>query len=456
MDLVDALACNTTATSPVELSLNPAFQREHPSVYDAIDNYVQTQNDPDAQTPSDPATLRRIREQAVRALVVATLLPPQSRPFHLFGLDVTSISRPFATTIEDRTFTHQPNAIGGNKPITIGHAYSTLAYLPEQTDTHWAPPFSIRRIASDTTDRHVGATQVKDVVTDPGLPLHNQLCVTAADCKYSARLFVAEVAPIKNHILIARSAGNRVFFQQPPPLPEGAPKPAHRPKTYGERFDLKDPDTWREPNTTTQVTAITKKGKQLTYSIQCWDDMLMRSRDGINMHHHPFRLIRVNCFDSNGVLIFKRPMWLIVLGKRRNELSLIHIVEAYRQRYDVEHFFRFGKQKLLMNAIQTPSVKREENWMQIVQLAYIQLWAARELAEQVPYPWERYLPTKNGATASPSTTQRDFGRLIQQVGTPAKSPKPRGKSPGRPKGQTQPARKRQAVIKKSKTTTQKT
>jgi hypothetical protein len=118
--------------------------------------------------------------------------------------------------------------------------------------------------------------------------------------------------------------------------------------------------------------------------------------------------------------------------------------------YTIEHYFRFGKQRLLMAAYQTPDVAHEENWLQIVALAAVQLWLARDLAESLPRSWERYLPQAEGKTASPSTVQRDFERIIQQIGTPAEPPKPRGKSPGRVKGEQPPPRKRHPVIKKGK------
>jgi hypothetical protein len=40
--------------------------------------------------------------------------------------------------------------------------------------------------------------------------------------------------------------------------------------------------------------------------------------------------------------VFKRALWLVVDGARRNELTLLEVQQAYRQRYDLEHFFRFG------------------------------------------------------------------------------------------------------------------
>ncbi len=148
-------------------------------------------------------------------------------------------------------------------------------------------------------------------------------------------------------------------------------------------------------------------------------------------------------------------MWLVVMGQRRGELSLSEIYDSYRQRYDLEHFFRFGKQRLLLDKFQSPDEQREESFIQMVGLAYVQLFLARELVTTLPRPWERYLPQAASEIANPSQTQRDMERIIGQIGTPAKAPKVRGKSPGRPKGQTLDKRRRPPVVKKGKKKRQK-
>jgi hypothetical protein len=78
---------------------------------------------------------------------------------------------------------------------------------------------------------------------------------------------------------------------------------------------------------------------------------------------------------------------------------------------------RFGKQRLLMTEFQTPDVEHEENWIRLVMLAYVQLWAARELATHLPRPWERYLEQNNDKIVNPSVVQRDFQRIISLIGT---------------------------------------
>jgi hypothetical protein len=166
------------------------------------------------------------------------------------------------------------------------------------------------------------------------------------------------------------------------------------------------------------------------------------------MHRFPLTLIRVVVLDEQGQRVFKRTLWLIVLGERRGEVSLIAAWEAYGQRFDLEHYFRFGKQRLLLARFQTPEVAHEENWLTLGQLATVQLWLGREIAGVRLRSWERYLPRRQSGVASPSQVQRDWERIIRLIGTPAKAPKRRGKSPGRAKGASPGRRPRPPVVKK--------
>ena len=116
----------------------------------------------------------------------------------------------------------------------------------------------------------------------------------------------------------------------------------------------------------------------------------------------------------------------------------------------IEHFFRFGKQKLLLTRFQTPDVAREEKWWLLNHLAFAQLWLARHLTVALPRPWERSLPTMKNQLISPTLVQRDFARIIRQLGTPAQAPKPRNISSGRAVGVKLPKRPRQPVFVKRK------
>lgn len=165
------------------------------------------------------------------------------------------------------------------------------------------------------------------------------------------------------------------------------------------------------------------------------------------------RLIKVTVHksDDDG-LLFKRPLWVVVCGEQREKLALKEIYEAYRQRFDLEHFFRFGKNILLMDKFQTPEVNHEEAWWQMVILAYAQLYLSKELSVKTPNPWEKYAPQfKTEYTEhTPSQVQKDFGRIIRAFGTFANPPKPRNKCKGREKGAEQIRRPKQPIITKSK------
>ncbi len=105
-----------------------------------------------------------------------------------------------------------------------------------------------------------------------------------------------------------------------------------------------------------------------------------------------------------------------------------------------------------MSSYQTPELDHEENWWHLTTLAYCQLFLAAPLANRLPRPWESKIISNSSSPfpLSPSVVQRDFTRIIQQIGTPAKAPKLRGISKGRRGGVKLPPRKTLKVIFKSK------
>jgi len=252
-----------------------------------------------------------------------------------------------------------------------------------------------------------------------------------ADSSYSTPTFLSQAMLHPNLVTVVRVRSNRVFYQAP--LPHVGPRRRGHPLWYGQRFDLKDETTWSTPAHVAQTSLTTRRGKCLMVSLKAWHNLRMRGTKSYPIHEHPFTLMPVQITAPNGERVFDS-MWLIVMGNRRHELSLLEIWQSYRQRFDLEHFFRFGKQRLLMTADQTPDEQHEENWVQLCLLAYVQLWVARELSMHLPRSWERYLPTTPENVATPTAVQRDFARIISLIGTPAAASKTRGKSPGRAKG----------------------
>jgi len=434
MDLVDALSSNTSAKSVVELTLNPQFQRTYSALNKAI-------------------VVNSLSDKQLARLAAKTIATPQVRKFYLIGADVTSSPRPYAETLPDRGFVYQPNMIKGNKPIAIGHQYSFVAFLPERDKTKigpWVVPLALARVTSQENKELEGAKQVGAILKDDQLPFGKALCVEVVDSAYSKPAYLNANRDQENLITIARARSTRTFYREPTPETETKDEKGH-PTWYGTPFCLKAPKTWGVPDDVAETTFTSQRKVTYRVEIQVWHNLLMRGKKDIPMQQHPFTLVIIRWYIPLGEALFQKPLWLIVMGDRRTDLTSLDIHQSYLQRYDLEHFFRFGKQKLLLDKFQTPDDKHEENWWRLVALAYLQLWAAKELVSQLPRPWERYLPSVVNKLVTPAAAQRDIGRIIRQIGTLSPAPKPRGKSPGRPKGMLLAPRVRHAVVKKTKT-----
>ena len=94
-ELIDALAGDSQARTPVELSLSPLFQRQYPSIYDGLDGW-------------------RYDEPAVKAWLLQVASTLACEDFRLIGVDHTPKPRPYARKVADRSFVHQPTFIRGN------------------------------------------------------------------------------------------------------------------------------------------------------------------------------------------------------------------------------------------------------------------------------------------------------------------------------------------------------
>ena len=434
MELLDAICSDPTARSIVEYSLSSCFRRSYSTIFKALD------------------------EMKLDKMLLPTLLSPylpakRLWPFRLLGVDVTPQPRRYAHTLADRGMVYQAAVIKGNKPVTIGHQYSTLSVLPEPTaglSTSWVVPLLTRRVHTNEDKELVGASQVTALMNHPKLPFSNELCLVVGDTSYSKAAYLHAQRQHHNLVTIARVRSNRTFYQSPSARADQRRSKGH-PRWYGQPFSLSKPETWTPPDECRSFLETSRRGKHYRIEVTAWHDVLMpgkRAPTRLAMHQHPFTLVRVVRYDQQGQLACRRPLWLLIMGARRREVDLQHSYYAYCQRFNLEHFFRFGKQKLLLTQFQTPELKREENWWLLVHLAYAQLWMARHVSWCLPRPWERSLPAMKRGLVSPSLVRRDFGRILRQLGTPAKPPKPRGFSLGRLVGTRLPARPRHKVVMK--------
>jgi len=454
MELVDALSSTTSAKSIVELSLNLLHRRNYCTITRVLAEFYKS----DSNVEGAFSEHKKHKNGELTKILSSCCPKEKTRNYHVFGVDCTANPRLYAQTVSDRSFVHTPTVISGNKPITIGHQYSIAAYLPEKEEAHtppWIIPLSCERVESHENGVKVGMEQIKNCIESQKI-FKEELCVSVADSAYSNPESLAFAEENLNQIHISRARNNRIFYYPyaDPSTTEikQKPKKRGRPKMYGDSHKLNNESTWRVPDESLEFETESKKGKPQIIKITCWNTIVMRGNKEANVSDAVFRLIRICVYKKDGTFLFKRPLWLIVSGKRRMELSLKDIFLIYRQRFDLEHFFRFGKTRLLLTQSQTPDTKHEEVWWQIAMMSYTQLYLARNIAQNMPKPWERTLPTfKSPAKEkSPTQVQNDFLRIIQEIGTPARPPKPRNKSKGRQKGDLQIKRKRYPIVSKKK------
>ena len=275
-------------------------------------------------TKTDPNYARQI--EALFSAVSQTL-PISNRPFDLFGIDTTPCPRPFAHTLADKTFIHYPNPIKGNKPINIGHSYSVVCALPEPIVTDnvpWAIPLSGERVPSEDKGFSLGNKQLETIWKSS--LFSDKLAVLVADSDYSQRYFIGEQVKHEGVVTITRVRSHRVFYRQFIPDPNQTKTSGH-PRWYGNQFDLKDDKTWHDPDEVHHVPFTTNKGRQLTVTISGWQQILMRGTKNYKMNNYPFTLLQIIVRDQESNPIWK-PMWLIVIGSHRDELSLIHCYQS--------------------------------------------------------------------------------------------------------------------------------
>jgi hypothetical protein len=141
-NLADALLSESQAQSLPELSLSPFFERQWPSVYEALED-------------------GRINVEQLRTLWVQVLLEERAETEPIWmGVDTSNLTRANAVTSADRTIMHLPNLPLVEKPISVGWTFSTVVVLPEQASS-WTPMLEQARVSSEQTAIGVAIAQLQ-------------------------------------------------------------------------------------------------------------------------------------------------------------------------------------------------------------------------------------------------------------------------------------------------------
>jgi hypothetical protein len=394
-DLMDAVLTSQSLSSFVELSLSPVFRREWPSLYEALKDAC----------PPRQMLMHHYVEQM-----------PQAELTIVAG-DHTAWSRPYAKTLQDRTYEHKPKPDGLGKPVVVGQGYSTVAWIPEEQGS-WALPLVHERISSFETPIEKIAQQLRLVCAQiPGKVLY------LGDSEYGCAPFLKSTADI-DCLKLLRLRPNRVLY--------GAPEPYQghgRPCKHGKKFTLKDSSSWGIP----QEQTVVEDPKLGRLQISRWGTLHFGQAAD-----HPFDLILIKRLDAPHA----NPLWLMWVSQENPCLSLVW--QHYLRRFAIEHWYRFVRQRLHWSCPKFPTLAQTEVWSDLMPLMTWQLWLAREIVCDCPLPWQKPM-----AQLSPGRIANSFAPLLARIGSPAPHPKPRGKSPGSSVGHKRKPRTRFPTVKKT-------
>lgn len=381
-----------------DLSLSPVFRRSWPSIYEALQDSRPQRN-----------KLMRLYIQQ---------MPREVRP--ILAGDHTNWSRPDAHTLQERTIEHQATAVYGNRPITIGQGYSTLAWIPEDSGS-WALPLRHERITSWENPIDKAVWQLKQVCRYlPSRP------ISLWDSEYGCAPFILKTASIPADKLI-RLRSNLCLWTAPPSY-----SGIGRPRLHGNKFKLNDSTTWTEA-----IECIELEHPQLgQLRISLWKDLHFRASP-----YQSMQLIRVERIDQLYSWKMPSPLWLIWIGEQMPPLS--EIWQLYLRRFGVDHWYRLAKQRLHWTLPKFSTPKQCERWSDLMPMITWELWLAREIVKDRPLPWQKSL-TK----LTPGRVAQAMPGVLAAIGTPACFPKLRGKSPGWPTGQERLPRTRYPIVKK--------
>ena len=404
-EVADALLTTPQPQAFIELSQAPGFQRGWPSLYAAFrDGHL------------DRTALRHLFAQ------YAPLPAPGARL--VLGLDTSPIHRPEAHTAPDRTLVYAPNRPAGVTPTQPGWAFSTLVVLPDPVSS-WTYILDNQRVPSTTTATAIGREQLAALL--PLLPVRP---IVVADGHYGTAAWVTATATLPcDHLLRAKATA--VLYRPAPPRTgkRGAPR------KDGPRFQGSDPTTHGAP--AAQWTGTDGRGQPV--SVACWGALHLKPCRDVSIT--AVRITRAGAPDTKRD---PREAWFWWLGGPLPPLASLPCL--YGRRFGIEHGYKFDKQALLWADPRLRTPGQMERWTDLVAAVHNQLVLARPLAAIAHRPWESV-----ARPITPQQVRRAMARIIAQVGTPVRPPRPRGKSPGRAPGvQVRPA-PREAVIRKGRT-----
>src|SRR5215211_1123610 len=340
----------------------------------------------------------RIDAESLRRLLARHPLAESETP--IYAVDVSVWDRCDAECSPERGFYYHPSRHSAGKPIVAGWAYQFVAQLNFVRES-WTAPVDLQQ------------------------GLERSRC----------------------QILVRLRAGRRFYGD---PSLAGPPATTGRPRRHGPKMKCSDPGTWPEPSAehvcedaahgTVRVRAFSK----LHPKVQ--NHERKGSRGVLPIVVGTLILVEVERLPRGERRREPRVLWLWWHGPEGMAPDLDLLWRAYVRRFDLEHTFRFFKQSMGWTTPRVRHPEQADRWTWLVLAAFTQLRLARACVADLRLPWERRY---DGARLTPVRVHRAVSSLLAHLGTPAKPPKPCGRSPGRPKGSLSGRATRYPTIKKA-------
>jgi hypothetical protein len=398
-ELMEAVLVADRPANLVHLSLEAVFRRRWPSAPDAL-----------SDGSLDVGELRRLIASELASE------PGVGRP--VWALDGTVWPRPAALTSPERTWVHRVAPGRPQEGVVPGWEYQWLIDVPAE-GTSWVRPLDVsRRSPSSGTPTALAIAQLRSALACR--PMTAPRPIATMDSNYEVLNLAQAVhdprEPLGADLLVRLPKRRRFFRKAPPYSGKGAPR------KHGAVFNLKKPETWGTADHSESLLDP-ERGR---IQVDVWDEMHDQHDWDLS-----FPVVRVQAERLPKAGRRPDPLWLAWLAVEPLA-DVLDYWRIYKQRFTVEHGFRFLKNDLGWTAVRPMDPASADRWSHLLVIVLWQLWLARSLAQDIRLPWERPRPAEE---LSPGRVRRAVVRVLSRLGSPAREVRPRGKSPGRRPGE---------------------
>ncbi len=310
-----------------------------------------------------------------------------------------------------------------SKPITSGWQFSTLVALPD-TPSSWTYILDQQRVSTETTPAQVAFAHLSWLAQ-----CRPAQAIGVLDRGYDSLWLWCQCSTLLLGGTLVRLKGNRCFYREAP-VPTGK---RGAPRKDGDKLQPNDPSTHATPSD--HRMCLDSKGRPI--EVSWWDHLHVKDARWLELT--VIRIVRPHATNKERD---PRLSWFVWIGNQHADM--VEVALGYVRRFSQEHGYRFDKQALMWAKPRLRTPAQCERWSHVVAIAHNHLVLARDLVEASLHPWE-----SKHREATPQQVRRGMNRLLPQLGTPARPPHPRGKSPGRAKGATIGKAKRFPVVRKT-------